>query len=450
VLAAAVVCLLAGSAASGQPAAAESLTDVRSWSLDGSTRVALELSGPVKFRYRSLPDPERIFIDLTGARLGLPGKGMRVIPVTSELVRQIRAAQTRPEVIRVVLDLGGPADYEVTQLTNPTRVMVEVRAKAPAVAASAPAAAPPVPHAALEPKPSAPPVSTPAPVPAAAAAPPVKESPVPRPRASGPKAESADLAAAPKPAKQPPRGLPSMTRALGLKLGTILIDPGHGGQDHGTTGPGGLMEKELVLDLSLRLAALIEQRMESKVLLTRTEDVFIPLEERTAFANKHKGDLFVSIHANSSRLKNVTGSETYFLNFTSDRAALEVAARENASTGKSVFELRDLLQKIAQTDKRDESREFAARVQRSLHATWRTMNSRARSRGVKQAPFVVLIGAEMPSILIEVGFLSNPRDEAMLRKPEVRQRLAEALYTGISQYASTLSQLQFAHRTPAD
>lgn len=475
---AALLCLLACSAAPAQDSAGSSLSDVRFWSLAGSTRVALELTGPVKFRYEKLPNPDRIFIDLTGARLAVPGRGMRVIPVGDELVRQIRAAETKPQVIRVVLDLSGPADYEITQLTNPFRVMVEVRAKSPAAVSAAPAREPAAPAAAERaPVPPAPhpapaawppaaaPAKTPGAVPAAAhgsAAPPAPppqpsaeppaqapDAPLAQPRPGAPKAEPAELAAAPKAAKSPPRGIPSMTRALGLKIGKVVIDAGHGGQDHGTTGPTGLTEKELVLDVALRLGALVEQRLESEVLYTRTEDVFIPLEERTAFANKHRADLFISIHANSSPLKNVSGSEVFFLNFTTDRSALEVAARENASTGKSIFELRELLQKIALKDKKDESREFASKVQSSLHATWYKMNARARNRGVKQAPFVVLIGADMPSILTEIGFLSNPRDEALMKKPEHRQRLAEALYKGIAQYASTLSHVQFAQRTPA-
>jgi N-acetylmuramoyl-L-alanine amidase len=449
-------------AASANPAA---ITDIRFWSLSGSTRVAIELSGEVKFRYEGLSNPERLFIDLSGARLALRGRGLRVIPVGDELVRQVRVAETRPQVIRVVLDLAGESDYEITQLTNPARVMVEVRAKgrAPAVVSSAaPPPAPEPPAEKTKPPPASPPQTSPPSSerkpaePAIAAV--VEPAPAPRPPepgpaapppAAGPKAESADLAAAPKPAKPSPRGRPSMTRALGLKLGKVVIDAGHGGQDHGTTGPAGLTEKELVLDIAMRLGALIEQRMGSEVLFTRTEDVFVPLEERTAFANQNRADLFISIHANSSSLKHISGSEVYFLNFTTNRDALEVAARENAGTGKSIFELRELLQKIALKEKRDESREFAAKVQSALHATWYRMNSRARNRGVKQAPFVVLIGANMPSILTEIGFISNPRDEALLKKPEHRQRVAEGLFKGISQYASTLSQMQIAHRAAA-
>ncbi len=235
-----------------------------------------------------------------------------------------------------------------------------------------------------------------------------------------------------------------MVRALGLKLGKVVIDPGHGGHDHGTTGPTGLLEKELVLEVALQLGAMIEEKLGSEVVYTRTTDTFIPLEERTAIANNNKADLFVSIHANSSPLKSISGAEVYYLNFTNSKDALEVAARENAGHGKNIFELRDLLQKIALKDKADESREFATKLQTHLHGAWLKLNSGARNRGVKRAPFVVLIGASMPSVLAEVGFVSNPRDEQSLKKPESRTKLAEALFRGVQQYASTLSEMQVA------
>jgi N-acetylmuramoyl-L-alanine amidase len=220
----------------------------------------------------------------------------------------------------------------------------------------------------------------------------------------------------------------------------VVIDPGHGGHDHGTTGPTGLTEKDLVLDVSLRLGALVEQRMGSQVIYTRSNDTYIGLEERAVLANKNRADLFISIHANSTTYRNISGAEVYYLNFTTSKEATEVAARENAGAGKSVFELRELIQKIALKDRLEESREFATRVQASLASTWSKMDSTAQNRGVKKAPFVVLIGASMPSVLAEIGFISNPRDEALLRKADQRQRLAEALYKGIQQYADSLGQ----------
>jgi N-acetylmuramoyl-L-alanine amidase len=177
---------------------------------------------------------------------------------------------------------------------------------------------------------------------------------------------------------------------------------------------------------------------------TRSDDTFIPLERRTEIANETKADLFLSVHANSSPVETSSGVETYYLNFTTSREAMEVAARENASSQKTVYELKDLLQKIALQDKVEESRQFAERIQKSVYSTAVKSNSRTRDRGVRKAPFVVLIGASMPSVLAEIGFISNPRDEALFRRPEFRQKIAEALYQGLSRYASTLSQFQVA------
>ena len=226
----------------------------------------------------------------------------------------------------------------------------------------------------------------------------------------------------------------------------MVLDPGHGGYDVGTHGPSGLFEKDLVLDVTKRLGDLIEERMGSEVVFTRGDDTFIPLEERTRIANDHKADLFLSIHANSSTIRSAAGVETYYLNFTTSRAALDLAARENASSESSIFDLKDVLGKIALKDKIDESREFALRLQTALYAISSRGNAAARNRGVKKAPFVVLIGAQMPSVLAEIGFLSNASDEVLLRKPEQRQKIAEALFKGIAAYADTLSHAQVAAR----
>jgi N-acetylmuramoyl-L-alanine amidase len=248
------------------------------------------------------------------------------------------------------------------------------------------------------------------------------------------------------PAKRNMNGDRSLTRVLGLKLGRVVIDPGHGGHDVGTRGPSGLFEKEVVLDVARRLGTLIEDRLGSEVIFTRDDDTFIPLEERTHIANDKKADLFLSIHANSSPLKMAAGVETYYLNFTTTKAALDVAARENAASERSIYDLKELLQKIALKDKIDESREFAVRVQNSLNTLEAKGNAASKNRGIKKAPFVVLIGASMPSILAEIGFLTNSGDEALLRKPEHRQKIADALYKGIANYADTLSHFQVARK----
>jgi N-acetylmuramoyl-L-alanine amidase len=238
----------------------------------------------------------------------------------------------------------------------------------------------------------------------------------------------------------------SLIRALGLKIGKIVIDPGHGGHDSGTVGPDGLQEKDLVLEVGRRLGKLLETRLGAEVVYTRKDDTFIPLETRTAIANQARADLFVSIHANSSRDPEARGVETYYLNFTSSPEALEVAARENAVSEKSIFELQDLVKKIAMKEKIEESREFAGDVQQSLHSGLASKSPAIRDRGVKKAPFIVLIGANMPSILAEISFVSNPADEHKLATSEYRERIAESLYRGIAKYANGLSGVKVASK----
>ena len=247
-------------------------------------------------------------------------------------------------------------------------------------------------------------------------------------------------------AKPTASGDRSLIRALGLKIGKIVIDPGHGGHDTGTIGPNGLEEKDLVLDVGRRLGKLLETRLGAEVVYTRKDDTFIPLETRTAVANQARADLFVSIHANSSHDPDARGVETYYLNFTSSPEALEVAARENAVSEKSIYELQDLVKKIALKEKIEESREFAGDVEQSLHSGLAAKSPAIRDRGVKKAPFIVLIGANMPSILAEVSFVSNPTDEHRLATGEYRQRIAESLYRGIAKYVNGLSGVKVASK----
>jgi N-acetylmuramoyl-L-alanine amidase len=238
----------------------------------------------------------------------------------------------------------------------------------------------------------------------------------------------------------------SLIRALGLKIGRIVIDAGHGGHDTGTIGPNGLLEKDVVLDVAKRLGRLLETRLGAEVVYTRRDDTFIPLETRTAIANRERADLFISIHANSSHDADARGVETYYLNFTSSPQALEVAARENAVSEKSIHELQDLVKKIALKEKIDESREFAGDVQESLYGGLSLNNVGVRNRGIKKAPFIVLIGANMPSILAEISFVSNPTDERKLETAEHRQRIAESLYRGVAKYAGGLSGIKVASK----
>jgi N-acetylmuramoyl-L-alanine amidase len=229
---------------------------------------------------------------------------------------------------------------------------------------------------------------------------------------------------------------------LGLKLTRVVIDPGHGGHDQGTAGPHGLLEKDLVLDVAQRLGALIEERMGAEVIYTRSDDTFLPLQARTALANEKKADLFLSIHANSSPVAPVAGIETFYLGMKGTKYAMDVASRENASFEKSVFDLPDLVEQIAKNEKAQESKEFAERIQAALYAFSERNVPGSKDRGVKSAPFVVLIGAHMPSVLAEIGFLTNVKEESLLKKSDYRQKLAEALYRGVSRYAESLSHFQ--------
>jgi N-acetylmuramoyl-L-alanine amidase len=258
--------------------------------------------------------------------------------------------------------------------------------------------------------------------------------------------DTADLRPETREARPTAAGDRSLIRALGLKIGKIVIDAGHGGHDTGTIGPNGLLEKDVVLDVAKRLGRLLEARLGAEVIYTRQDDTFIPLETRTAIANRERADLFISIHANSSRDSEARGVETYYLNFTSSPEALEVAARENAVSEKSIHELQDLVKKIALKEKIEESREFAGDVQESLYGGLALNTAGIRNRGIKKAPFIVLIGANMPSILAEISFVSNPTDERKLETSEHRQRIAESLYRGVSKYVSGLSGVKVASK----
>ena len=224
-------------------------------------------------------------------------------------------------------------------------------------------------------------------------------------------------------------GQHSLTRALGLKIGRIVIDAGHGGHDTGTIGPTGLMEKDLCLDVSLRLGKLIQQRLPSaEVVFTRDDDTFIPLERRTEIANEAKADLFLSVHANSSQDRQARGIETYYLNFTGSSDAMEVASRENALSANGVHDLQDIVaEDRAQRKNRGVARPCHDDSGFPRPSAWRALNRGDRNRGVRKAPFVVLIGADMPSVLAEISFLSNPSDETVAqepRKPPARRRRA--------------------------
>jgi N-acetylmuramoyl-L-alanine amidase len=249
---------------------------------------------------------------------------------------------------------------------------------------------------------------------------------------------------APIPASANTKGKRSLIRALGLKVGRVVIDAGHGGRDPGSIGPTGLQEKEPVLDIAMRLGKLIEEGLGSEVIYTRTDDSYISPSARPRLANEKQADLFISIHTNSSPSRTVRGIETYYLNFTTDSWALTVASRENAASDRSVHELQDLLSKIALKEKIEESEEFATRIQEALHSGLSEGTKGLRDRGVRKAPLMVLIGAKMPAILAEIGFISNPQTEKLLKSSAYRQKVANYLYQGMLSYAESLGNISMA------
>ena len=459
------------------------LTGVRHWSTPDYTRVAIDLEQEVKYEAGRVPHPDRIFFDLHGAKVasGLVGKSF---VVDDGFLHKIRVAQYKPNLARVVLDVDDVAEYSAFLLPNPYRLIIDIHGrKAVAKAAKHPAISArnnvqvEIPDTVTK---SPANVTPPAmenretaegkPLPdkndeVAKADEPIEDSKIdekekatsrpttgPTYEAVAPKESARTRTTIRRPdqtahaASPTSSGERSLIRALGLKIGKIVIDAGHGGHDTGTIGPNGLMEKDLVLEVALKLGKLLQDRMGAAVVYTRDDDTFIPLETRTAIANKEQADLFISIHANSSSDSTARGIETYYLNFTSSADALEVAARENAVSEKSIHELQDLVKKIALKEKIEESREFALDVQKSLYSGLVVKSPGLHDRGVKKAPFIVLIGANMPSILAEISFVSNPTDERKLKTSEYRQRVAESLYKGIAKYVSGLSGVKLASK----
>jgi N-acetylmuramoyl-L-alanine amidase len=449
---------------------------VRHWSLTDITRVAVEVSGEFEFRTERLHNPERVYYDILNSRPHMdPRRTDRQLVyremIGDKLVGKLRVAETLPGVTRVVLELMGSVEASTSQLTNPDRLIIELRPGPPTPPAVAPVSPlPSVVTPPVTPDPPSPPdvkyqgkpplrtiteapatlapLMKPQPPEAAAAAskPAIRPLPPATTTTTTTAAARTDklLEETSKAARKASDGNTSLVRALGLKFGRVVIDPGHGGHDQGTQGPKGLLEKDLVLDVGLRLGKLVEERLGREVVYTRKDDTFVPLEGRTAFAEDQRADLFVSIHANSSPVPRISGVETYYLNFTNSKDAIDVASRENASSQKSISQMTDILQTIGKHEKAEESREFAGKIQESLYAFSARTLPGTKDRGVKKAPFVVLIGAKIPSVLVEIGFLSNPREEALLRKPDYRQKLAEALYRGIARYADGLSHFQVA------
>ena len=407
------------------------------------TRVVLDVSDVTEYTAFLLPNPYRLIIDIHGKKGREEGIGKRD-EKTEAPVEVAPAAATTASAAANVSGLPPMAPTDGGDLVRPI-----VPSPQPLAVVAAKPAAKPVPNTVAVTKPAttsevAAVSSSPGKVEATTAPtskPIVATVPAPRDVALVTRTTRAkpDAAAPTKAADKTADGQTSLIRALGLKINRIVIDAGHGGHDSGTLGADGIEEKDVVLDIALRVGKLLHERLGAEIIYTRSDDTFIPLETRTAIANKAQADLFLSIHANSSQDSSARGVEVYYLNFTSDPTALDVAARENAVSGASVHQLSDLVKKITLKDKISESREFAADVEGSLFSGLTRGNAGLKDRGVKKAPFVVLIGANMPSILAEISFVTNPRDAEQLRQPEYRQRVAESLYAGVAKYENGLA-----------
>jgi N-acetylmuramoyl-L-alanine amidase len=397
------------------------LRNITRTAMPDGVRISLEMDRELIFHQEQLENPHRLFFDLRGAHISPALRG-KSLTFQEDIVREIRLGQRPENTTRVVMNTEGVDSYSVFTLYNPYRLIVDFRRKG-------------APMAKLPMLPVPPPVSTTGVIRALPVTPP------PAPVVIAGPLPSRDIIATDLPAPTLPsansNGAFSLARQLGLGVSRIVIDPGHGGHDPGASG-NGVSESELVLDVSLRLKKLLDNEPGVEVVMTRDSDVFIPLDMRTAIANRESADLFLSIHANASRNVKAHGVETYFLNFAANPEAEAVAARENSSSGQTMHKLPDIVRAIALNNKLDESRDFAAAVQRSMVRKLTPRNRELRDLGVKQAPFVVLIGAGMPSVLAEIAFVSHKQESQLLKTSAYRQQIAESLFDAVTKYQKSL------------
>jgi N-acetylmuramoyl-L-alanine amidase len=435
----------ASSSASGSDHTADAsegrieVSSIRQWSGKEYTRIVIDTAREVAFRRGRLTHPDRIYFDLLNTHLS-ETLANQTFPVGDGFLKQIRVGQNKPDVVRVVLDFESISRYNVFSLPDPHRLVVDILGIEPE---SVPAPPPPAadPETPIDGEPALATLEPTVPTPTVAELPP------------DPQPASADLApprdiVLPLPAEPTADGRLPISRQLGLGARRVIIDPGHGGHDPGAMA-GGLREKDLVLDISRRVVKYLEEEGGYEVILTRSTDVFIPLEERTAIANSKEADLFVSIHANASRNRRVRGLETYYLNLATTPDAEQTAARENAVSTRRMTELRDLLSQIMNNSRIVESKEFAHHVHGSMVKRAVASDNHSRDLGVKTAPFYVLLGANMPSVLLEVSFVSNPDDAKLLASDDFRQKIAQSIAEGIKNYTTSLKGETHLAATPS-
>jgi len=446
------------------------IRDIKRTAIPDGMRVTIEMDAETSFRAERLENPRRVFFDIRGTR-PVPSLLDATLRYSDEIVREIRLGRHPQSTTRIVFDMQGVESYSVFTLYSPFRLVIDFKpqvavagstgtksrpiAMAPPLADKRPATGtvqPPLkpldtdtlavkalakaPGTVVVPPPPVPSLTI-TPLSAGAAAklkfeplPQVPMKPAPA-RATAPAPVASALPAANLDGKF------SLARQLGLGIARVVIDAGHGGHDPGAQG-NGVNESELTLDVATRLSKLLQKQPGVEVVMTRDTDVFVPLEERTAIANREGADLFLSIHANASRNPRAQGVETYFLNFASNPDAEAVAARENSGSARAMHSLPDIVKAIALNNKLDESRDFADLVQRSMVKRLSTRNKQLRDLGVKQAPFVVLIGASMPSVLAEISFVTHRQEGQLLKGSAYRQQIAEALFDAVVKYQDSL------------
>ena len=373
------------------------LNEMKHWSNPDYTRISLELDRDVTWEAHQLGKdnpgkPGRVYIDINHARLG---RNVRDVTIGDGLLRGARVGQYKPDVVRVVLDTENIKDFKIFPLSEPARLIIDVRGERPAE------------------------ISRLEPVISNATETPAETRHEERPLVADKKTR--------------PQRKPAIS-----KIRRIVVDPGHGGHDPGAVGPSGLPEKEVVLAIGLKLRELLRDELGLDVVMTRSTDVFIPLEERTAIANKVNADLFLSVHANAAANRNANGIETYYLNLAKTEKAAQLAAKENGTSLEKVSVLQAILFDLMANYKLNDSAHLADEVQKSLYKKARGYYPDVKNLGVKQGPFYVLVGATMPSILVETAFLSNAQEETRLKDPAYLDLTAEGILDGVRGYISSL------------
>ncbi len=356
--------------------------DLRHFTHPTFTRIVVDIGTLREYSPHELPSPDRIFVDIYQAKLN-PILHNKTYLVQNDYINQIRIAQKSPSTVRVVVDLDFKKvkRFQVWPAFDPFRIVLDIY-----------------------------------PLEAATEAPTEKPPQPPQPTKEG----------------------YSMVRQLGLGIQRIVIDPGHGGKDPGCIGKAGTMEKLIVLDICQRLKKLLDTNDKLEVIMTRETDIYVPVENRTVIANQKRADLFVSVHANSNPSKKRAGVETFYLNFSRDPSVIETAALENATSTKNISEMKTILEKIAKNSKVLESKELANDIQKNLVVTLQKKYSDVKDLGYKGGPFWVLIGVETPSVLVEVSYLSNAKEETRLKNDQYRQMIAQGIYNGIKEYINSL------------